>query len=189
MLEIWLKPNRRILALTLVVPLAVAGCGMVLLLAAAGSRYWAWGMSMLFISSLLGIWLIRKMFLPRLGYRRGSLLVCLSRGGPIAVPIGLVECFFLSHTDTVFTGIAGLEAQISALIIRLDRTARDFNSRKTRARLGTWENGTITIRGTWCEPISDRVVTSLNAKLRQAHAQCNGHCPGAVVPRGGSLSK
>ena len=186
--EIWLKPNRRILALALVVPLAAAVCGMLLLLAAAGSRYWPWGMSVLLISPLLGLWIIRKMFLPRLGYRKGSLLVFLSRDSPVAVPVDLVECFCLSHADTVFTGIAGHEAQISAIIIRLDQTAKTFSSRKTRAGLGTWENGTITIRGTWCEPMSHRVVASLNAKLRQAHAECNGH-PGAVVPEGGNLIK
>ena len=187
--EIWLKPNRRILALTLVVPLAAATCGIFIMLAASGLRYWPWGMSMLIISFLLGIWLIRKMFLPRLGYRRGYLLVCLSRGRPIAVPIDLVKCFCLSHTRTLFTGIACLETQISALIIQLDRKAKSFRSRKTRASLGAWENGSITIRGTWCEPLCDRVVASLNERLQQAHAECNQQHPGAVTPGGGSLNK
>jgi hypothetical protein len=164
MSETWLKPNRRILTAALALPLAAALFGGWLL--AAGGRWSFWsGFVLLVAAGLSAGWLIRKMFCPRLAYRRGQLFVGLSGGDPIGIPIELVECFFLGRAETVLSGKAGLESRALAIVIRLSEVATDYQSQPLKSSLGVWKDGYITVRGTWCEPISGPLVVSLNESL------------------------
>jgi hypothetical protein len=172
MIETWLNPNRRILTVALLLPLAMAVCGALLVGTRTGPGYRSGGLCLLLFSALLGSWFIRNMFLPRLGYQRGSLLLRLGGAVPVAVPIQCVECFFLGRANLAHSGIAGLESKVSSVMIRLDETAKDWKMRKIKSRLGSWEEGYIVVRGTWCEPINDQLVASLNKRLRQAHQKC-----------------
>lgn len=172
MIETWLNPNRRILTVALVLPLAMAVSGVLLVGLCAGPGYRSGGLCLLLFSALLGSWFIRNMFVPRLGYQRGFLLVRLGGAAPVAVPIQSVECFFLGRENLAHSGIAGLKSKVSSVVIRLDETAKDWKTRKIKSRLGSWEEGYIVVRGTWCEPIKDQLVASLNERLRQAHQEC-----------------
>jgi len=103
--EIWLRTNRRALQLALILPgLAVVGCAV-----GRGSpckmrrrRCWRWFLVAIAIGAgYLSLSLIWQMGQPRLAYRLGELLVYLGEREPIAVPIEVVEVFFLGRVPAI----------------------------------------------------------------------------------------
>ncbi len=55
-------------------------------------------------------------------------------------------------------------------MIRLADRATDYAQRDVKPALGSWCNHYVTIRGTWCEPLSLALVTRLNTRLAAAQA-------------------
>lgn len=170
--EVWLHPNRRVLAVGVV--LAAMG-----LLASVAVAVWStsawlrWGSvaGSLVMSYLLAlsVYLLRQ---PRLAYQPGTLLVYLKTGGPIGVPIDVVECFFLGQGPALLPNVfdpRGGDEETATIVVRLAEAAQEWRHFDVRPALGQWCEGYITIRGTWCEPISGPLVKRLNERLVAAH--------------------
>ena len=133
------------------------------------------------ILALVAIWLwlrvimlINHAYLPRLAYQRGDLLVFLRYRRPWRVPVSQVECFFLGQGDSMLASARESETsetptKTRTIVVRLAEAAKDWQARDVRPELGRWCDGYITIRGTWCEPMSPELVKQLNSRLVKIH--------------------
>jgi hypothetical protein len=171
-LEIWLRPNRRILLVATVAPALLVLLGLVVALNMLGSappmaRVIAGALAVLG-GALLAV-LAAFFRQPRLAYDGRHLLVNLRAAKPIAVPIELVECFFLGAGLRNLPGKADREVQMSQLRIRLAERASEWAHVDVKPALGAWCGGYITIHGAWCEPLDIELVNRLNARLAVAH--------------------
>ncbi|MEX0586689.1 MAG: hypothetical protein WD176_08600, partial [Pirellulales bacterium] len=122
-----------------------------------------------FLGFLLAIGFIYVVRQPLLAYHDRHLIVRLEFGEPDRVPIELVECFLLGQGPSWLPGKKYAKTQTVTLVIRLAERAVDWSHRFTHPMLGSWCDGYITIRGTWCEPLSLEVVNRLNRRLDEAH--------------------
>ncbi|MCC7086348.1 MAG: hypothetical protein IT427_15205 [Pirellulales bacterium] len=173
MQETWLHTNRRILLLGMILPAALVGIGLVVSIvkpldAAAGLQIVGWvllGIG-LFLFVIFG-WQFR---LPRLAYADGALLIYLRMGPPFQVPIEIVEAFLLGTGGGQIPGTAGRDVPMRNLVIRLADSAVDFHRRQVKPALGRWEDGYITIYGTWCEPLGLELANRLNSRLTEVKA-------------------
>lgn len=173
MREIWLHTNRRAVALGFLAPLALLllGLPLVLLLPLTHPAHWL-GLFALAVAILLALALWQHWRQPRLAYDRqqAQLLVYLQGGPPERVPVEHVECFFGGQAPSLLkqanpqTGGKAL-----AIIVRLAERAKPYHQRPANPQLGEWQDGYITIRGTWCQPIHPDLLKDLNARLVQAH--------------------
>ncbi len=177
MREVWLRPNRRALVLSMLAPLAVAGGGLAL---AAGGGFFlkspllvALGGAGLLLG-LLGVggllWMVVS---PRLAYQDEQLLVYLGRAEPYRVPIELVEIFFPGQGPSMLPRQwgqpRGKPSETSNVIVRLSEKAESWHRRPVNPWFGQWCDGYITIRGTWCEPLKREVFEHLNGRLVEVH--------------------
>jgi hypothetical protein len=158
----------------MVPPALFAAMGLLLLLGLPGRQPPAWlqvvgGLmlagSLALIAALA--WNIRK---PRLAYQDGELLLWLRSGPPIRVPVGIVECFLLGQAPSMLPDGERRNSETSALVLRVADKASDWHRQEVKPQLGKWCEGYITIRGTWCEPLSIALVNRLNARLAEIHA-------------------
>jgi len=171
MAEVWLHSNRRVLLLALV-PASLLG---VVAAAALNLDFGllvtilAWGA--LAVSLLLTVGLLFQVFLPRITYRQGHVLFHLKSGSPIAVPSDVVEAFFLGQ------GPANLPVHITGhgetvnLVARLSQQSPEWQQQDTKPALGRWCDGYVTIRGTWCEPLTGEALRRLNRRLAEVREQ------------------
>jgi hypothetical protein len=161
---VWLKPNRRVLLVSMILPALLAMAG-----AWAMLHDGAWriaGGVMLVVGLGLILLLAVQCARPRLALRGGQLRFWLKSGGPWEVPVDVVECFFISRASAK---PAEGETNVVSVVARLAESAVDFKQRAVKPALGKWEEGYVTIRGTWCERLSLDVVNRLNQRLREAH--------------------
>ena len=173
--EVWLRPNRRILALGIVIlalPL-VGAVSMILISRQIAVTTLGWTIGALTV--LLLAFAIRAISRPRLAYDKGCLLVYLSSARPHRVPIELVECFFLGQGPSLLPAptLSGENdsPESSTIVVRLAESAEDWKHVEVRPSLGLWCDGYITIRGTWCEPINADRMKQLNHRLVETHRQ------------------
>jgi hypothetical protein len=179
-LEIWLRPNRRALLAAAIAPLLLVLLGTavafnVVVTAPTAARFVAGGLALL--GALMLIVLAWYAGQPRLAFDGRHLLVYLRSGGPIAVPVEIVECFLLGSGVRGLPGRPGKEMQISQLAVRLAEAASEWTQVDVKPALGKWCGGCITIYGAWCEPLRVELVNRLNARLAMVHeaqARCMG---------------
>ncbi|MBI2480659.1 MAG: hypothetical protein HYV60_19150 [Planctomycetia bacterium] len=170
----WLHTNRRALFLGIVVQSVVLA--MVVGVVAMSSSEWPrWAAAAIALFLAYGIGLsVYLMFQPRLSYANEQLHVRLRPGPPIQVPIELVECFFLGQGPTLlprpFRKHDSVE-ETSTIVVRLAESAADWKQVDVKPMLGLWCDGYITIRGTWCEPITNELLKRLNDNLIAAHRE------------------
>jgi len=173
--ETWLASNRRAFVVALLVPalLAAASAAVVPMAIALSWRIVAGicGLFSLLVVVSLGL-LARQ---PRLAYHQNQLLVYLGSRRPQSVPIEMVEVFFLGQAASM-VGRRGdpdddSGPATSTIVVRLAQRADEWHWRDVRPMLGHWCDGYITIRGTWCEPISEDLIRSLNHRLVEIHRQ------------------
>jgi hypothetical protein len=107
------------------------------------------------------------MALPRIAYRPGEVLFYLKSRGSIAVPLDVVEAFFQGEGPAHLPGSPSPQTKTVNLVARLAQRETAWQSREVKAALGAWQEGYITIRGTWCEPITGEVIRRLNRRLRE----------------------
>jgi hypothetical protein len=169
--EIWLRTNRRALT-TMMVPPAIllAGCIAGLIWSLTTQQSW-------FISSILGLFLLMllwlftgltsAMFQPRVAYQNGELLVYLEFGKATRVPIDIVEVFFLGQGPSELPKLQGREPETQNVIIRLAEAATEWKHKGVQPTIGLWCEGYITIRGSWCEPITPEIMRRLNHRLAE----------------------
>jgi len=169
--EVWLRNNRRALALGAVGPLLVAFVGLALVVLSTGDG--ALGRSAQILGAVMtlfgivsAILLMVEISRPRLAYGDGHLLVRLRGGPPVRVPIEIVECFLLGQGPSMLKGHHD-PRETSTVVVRLDERAEDWSQVDVKPALGSWCGGHITIRGTWCEPLDVDFVRRMNARLAE----------------------
>lgn len=163
--EVWLKPNRRALAMTMVIPLLSGMLAAWVAWRSDGSLRWL-SMSLSAVAVALVIALVLRARRPRLAVYNGQLLLYLKWGSPLAVPLSIVECIFLGRPETQQS--LGHTSRMVCLVIRLAEAATDYRQRMVKPALGRWEEGYITVSGAWCEPLTLELAQKLNDKLREA---------------------
>jgi hypothetical protein len=169
--EIWLRANRRVLLMGMILPAVLIAVGVILGLGwlaglAAWVRYVGW--TLFGIGLILAALITLQLRLPRLAYANGQLLVNLHSGGAIPVPVDCVECFFLGKGTGQLPGAGSDQIAVQNLVIRLAEKATDYHHRDVRTALGRWEDGYITIHGAWCEPLRLEIIRRLNDRLAEA---------------------
>jgi hypothetical protein len=191
MREVWLRPNRRILWLSVVLAMLVVAGGLLAawLYPVTGDPAWpAWpgwvGLVLAGTGLLAAATFLYHMRLPRLACEDDHLLVYLRSSTPERVPIELVECFFLGQGASPIRASDGPEAETANIIIRLAERAAEWRDREVDPSLGEWRCGYITVRGTWCEPITPDLAKRLSERLVAAHRRQRAHAPqSATRPR------
>ena len=167
MTEVWLRPNRRALWTTL---LTFAAIGLVALagvwrLEPAVLRAVCAGLA------LLGVVMVGaasvELRRPRIAYRDGHVLFNLRGGTPTAVPAEVVEAFFLGQGPAHLPTIRSELPECVNLVARLSEKAPQWAQVEVKPALGAWCEGYGTIRGTWCEPLTNEVIRRLNRRLRE----------------------
>jgi hypothetical protein len=124
-----------------------------------------------FILLLLAAGFLGALRKPLLAYENGHLAVRLRFAGIEHVPIDLVECFLLGQGPTWLPGKKYAKTETVTLVVRLAERAVEWSHRPTHPMLGTWCDGYITIRGTWCEPLSLDLVNRLNRRLAEVQQE------------------
>ena len=114
-------------------------------------------------------WLART---PRRALAADKLLVYLRLGPPIQVPLEVIECFLMGQGPAWLP--LGGEQQTVTLVIRLREKAQEWSHLEVDPRLGSWCDSHVTVRGTWCEPLSVNKVNDLNARLDAAQRAAQG---------------
>jgi hypothetical protein len=171
--ETWIHPNRRALALGFALPAALllVGLGAFAFGLISGGWLWHVGGGVLTVSALLIAALLWRMLQqPRVAYEQGELLFYFDLA-PVRVPVDAVECFFIGQAGGMIPDAAGREAEVRTVIVRLAEAAHEWHHRDIKPALGHWCEGYITIRGTWCEPITPELMRKLNARLVEVHRE------------------
>jgi hypothetical protein len=167
MTEVWLQSNRRVLGMALVPTALVGGLGaLVLALSRPGPMHLV-GWALVGVSLFLIAGLLRQFGRPRIAYRNGDVLFHLRAGKPIAVPREVVEAFFLGQGPAYLPRVHGPDSETVNLVARLSQKAPEWMHVPVKPALGHWSEGYVTIRGTWCEPLTGDVIRRLNARLRE----------------------
>ena len=166
MTEIWLTSNRRVLLMAML-PVGLLGALSLAVLgrdAAPLFRLLAMGCLMIAVVLLLG--LLLQLFRPRIAYRDGHVLFYLRARRPIAVPVQVVEAFFLGQGPAHLPVTAGNTKTVN-LVARLSQRATEWAHQDVKSALGQWCDGYVTIRGTWCEPLTGDLIRRLNRRLHE----------------------
>jgi hypothetical protein len=167
--ETWLQPNRRALWFGCIPPLIVAAIGAWLaIFAGASGNAWRWfGLALLIPSVVVLITLAHQLTRPRIAYRDGEILFNLRSGPSVAVPVQVVEAFFLGQGPANLPGDYRGQEKTVNLVARLAQRQTDWAHRDVRQSFGNWSDGYVTVRGTWCEPLDPEVVRRLNRRLKE----------------------
>ena len=142
MAEIWLRSNRRALALGLLLPslLAIAG---LLLLTLTAPLYVPASRRMLANAGTLGClgiaWQMRQ---PRLAVANKHLLIYARSGPPYQVPIDVVEGFLLGQGPSLLPGRRYQRTETSTFVVRLAESAEEWAQPTSILR---WANGAAAI--------------------------------------------
>jgi len=166
MTEVWLASNRRVLV-TAMLPVGLLG-GLSLAVLARDAptviRVLATGLLIVSLALLIGLW--QQWLRPRIAYRDGEVLFYLRARSPIAVPVAVVEAFFLGLGPAYLPG-APSKTETVNLVARLSQHASQWAHQDVKPALGHWRDGYVTIRGAWCEPLTGEVIRRLNRRLRE----------------------
>jgi hypothetical protein len=148
----------------------MAAVGALLMIRAntSGGRVLAWiGAALIILAVAVLIALARQFLRPRIAFRDGQVLFNLRSGQPIAVPVHIVEAFFLGQGPANLPGdLRGQEKTVN-LVARLARRHTDWAQRDVRPVFGNWSDSYVTVRGTWCEPLDVELVRRLNHRLKE----------------------
>ena len=177
--EVWLRPNRRALLFALIpagVPLVLAAW-MWWLRAPRDSPLWQtlpWILVAVSLVLLVGI--IGQLRSPRIAFRDGQVLFHVRAGAPIAVPVDVVEAFFLGQgpAHDLPSGQPLRRLETSNLVARLSQQHPEWAEVEVKAALAQWRDGYVTLRGTWCEPLTGELVRTLNRRLAVLHRDGGG---------------
>jgi hypothetical protein len=170
-LDVWLQGNRRLIYPMFVLPILLAILG-ITLIALTWDRYiWlsAVGVLIIAVSVLLSISIMFYAYTMRIACDGKNLLLYIQESKPVAVPLEIVECFFLGSGITAMPGSPNREIQTKNIVVRIAERATDWAHRDMPLEVGKWCEGHVTIRGLYCEPLTVDKVQELNVKLYEAH--------------------
>lgn len=186
--DVWLRGNvRPVLGLAAVVALIGAGL-MAAVFLAGGPALGNWLVSLYWIGSAgLVAALAAAATRPRLVHCVDSksenvLEVRLAPGAAHAVPLDVIECFFMgSQRLEPEDAVADDQPthRVGTLVMRVAERAKDWQARPTFAPWGTWQDGAIVFDGRWCEPLSVELARRLSGKLVDAKRAVAGNPPTA----------
>lgn len=170
-MEFWLRPNYRAVLLAMVLPVCFLVVGFVVVRGAGTTNVFvrtsgAFLAGAGFLVMVTHLWNAR---LPRLAYQDRHLLVFLRNGLPIRIPIQHVECFFLGRAASTLKDHSGADIEAQTVVVRLAQSASQWEQGDVKPALGSWCDSYITIRGTWCEPLTIQRVNQLNRRLAEVH--------------------
>ena len=170
MTETWLLPNRRALALGMILPAFFLVCGLALVARSPASlTYWL-GVVLSCAGGGLVLVLARQMYLPRIAHRDGTVLFYLRSGSPIAVPVESVDCFLLGREPCTIPGAK----ETLTVVARLSTRDEEWDRVCVKSALASWSNHLVTIRGAWCQPLDVDVVKRLNRLHGAAKRKARG---------------
>ena len=174
MTEIWLRSNRRILAVGLIPGAAIctAAAALFATTASLGLRYIS--VAGLVVGAMLMGIVIRQLWRPRVAYSGGLVLFFLRAGEPIAVPVQVVEAFFLGQGPAYLPGTTEDSEETVNLVARLSQKYPEWMRHDVKPALGKWCEGYVSIRGTWCEPLTNDVIRRLNRRLNEVSREVAG---------------
>jgi hypothetical protein len=176
------------LGIVVLVPAVEIAVGCVAMSTNEGLR-WAAAVVALILAYAVGL-CVYLMFQPRLSYANEQLYVRLRPGPPIQVPIEAVECFFLGQGPTLLPRAFGNREKVeetSTIVVRLAESADPWKHFDVKPALGLWCDGYITIRGTWCEPITKELLKRLNENLIAAHREVRAQSRAEIAPNADPL--
>jgi len=165
MKEVWLYPNRRILLMAMMPVAFLSGLSLVALVTVDSSWIKILGIGGLGFTLALAVGLIQQIRRPRIAYCQGEVLFYLRAGDPIAVPLRVVEAFFLGQGEARLPIRPNGDAETINLVARLSQQEPQWQHLEVKQALGRWCDGYVTIRGTWCEPLTGKVICRLNQRL------------------------
>jgi len=169
MCETWLRPNRRAILFACVPQLAFFALGLWVALGTTGAVWLRWvGAVLAAVAALAITTLLTHLRRPRIALANRELLFNLRFGPPLAVPVHIVEAFFLGQGPTKLPGDAQSTRRTVNLVARLAQRETEWAQREVKPALGSWCDGYITLRGTWCEPLDNELVRRLNRRLKEA---------------------
>lgn len=175
MFEVWLHPNRRAVLMGMLVPAIVAAMGLILVTGAIASLGFVWlriaGGLALVLAVFVLFAMCQQLRRPRIAYADGNLLIFLSLGPPVLVPLEYVECFLLGQGPAFLPGDQSERAEVVTVVVRLAEKATEYERRDVKPALGSWCDSHVTIRGTWCEPLDESVVRRLNRRLAEVNRE------------------
>jgi hypothetical protein len=177
MRETWLATNRSALWFGML-PLALVGLLALGFIVAGGRSDGGWlvwlGVAMLVAAGglLAAMWMQLRQ--PRVAYEDGKVLFHLRSGAPIAVPVELVEAFFLGQGPLMLPGPAKRGDATVNLVARISQRDPSYAEREVKPALGRWSESYVTIRGTWCEPLDGELIRRLNRRLREVSEERAG---------------
>jgi hypothetical protein len=172
MREVWLLTNRRAIWFGMLPPALVALLGGWLMIRPdpMSNQLLRWiGAAFVIGGGGLVAALLAQLRQPRISYDDGRVLFQLRSGPPLAVPVELVEAFFLGQGPTLLAGRPSKGEATVNLVARLSRREPQWHQRDVKPALGAWSDGYVTIRGTWCEPLDTEVIRRLNRRLGEVN--------------------
>jgi hypothetical protein len=177
MSETWLKTNRRAIWFGCAPPFVIALIGLWIMLQ-ANHEGWSWmrwlGLGLCIVGVFVIAILVHELRRPRIAYQDGSVLFYLQSSQPIAVPVMIVEAFFLGQGPTKLPAGIDDQQRTRNLVARLAQRETGWARREVKPALGQWCDGYVTIRGTWCEPLNNDLVRRLNRRLKEVQTQIDG---------------
>ena len=173
MTEVWLSSNRRVLLMALAPVALLAGLSLAILAQDSGSLFRILAWAALFLAGVMLVGLVLQMILPRIAFRDGEVLFYLRARTPIAVPVEVVEAFFLGQGPAHLPGPSSSKTETVNLVARLSQRAPEWAHQEVKPALGHWCDSYVTIRGTWCEPLTAEVIRRLNRRLSEVARQTN----------------
>lgn len=172
MTEAWLNSNRRVLSMALIPAGALALTGLALAANTQSTPLRIVAACLLAVGAAMSIGLVSQLLRPRIAYRDGEVLFYLRPGKPVAVPVHVVEAFFIGQGPAYLPLTRdGGESESVNLVARLSQKHPEWAHMPVKPALGHWCESYVTIRGTWCEPLDSEVIRRLNRRLRELHDQ------------------
>jgi hypothetical protein len=123
------------------------------------------------VGVLLVVIVASQLSRPRVGYAAGHVLFYLRTGEPIAVPVHVVEAFFLGQGPAYLPGMPEDSQETVNLVARMSQKEEQWQRLEVKQALGKWCEGYVSIRGTWCEPLNNEVIRRLNRRLSEVSRQ------------------
>lgn len=167
---IWLRTNYRVYWASAVVAVLAVACCLSAAITAPSQPTMIASWVLVAVGVAAVVVTMRRARQSRLAYEPGFLIVSLGGRTTARIPIDVVECFFRGQGPSLLpVPSESLETESSTVIVRLAEAAKEWHHGEIPVSLGHWCEGYITIRGTWCEPITAELIGSLNRNLVQAH--------------------
>ena len=120
---------------------------------------------------------------PRIAFDGAALWFHIDGRAPVRVPLEAVEAFLGGRSESLAS-----HARIQktyAVVVRFADRFPEFHAHPIRHAMGTWQDGYLSIRGLWCEPISAELIKSLNRKLNEAKRRIRQASEGTPAERTG----